>query len=84
MIARLVIAVAALSICGASLADARSRHKHHKHRHAHAMAYRAPAMGAPGQLYPSRPVWAQPWQCFTDDGYGRFRPCDAGPSLSGR
>jgi len=34
----------------------------------------------PYAVYPSRPPWAAPWQCFTDEGYGRFRPCDAGPS----
>jgi hypothetical protein len=34
----------------------------------------------PYAAYPSRPAWAAPWQCFTDEGYGRFRPCDAGPT----
>ena len=23
------------------------------------------------------PPWASPNQCFTDDGYGRFSPCDS-------
>ena len=26
-----------------------------------------------------RPSWAGPNDCFTDDGYGRFWPCGAGP-----
>jgi hypothetical protein len=24
------------------------------------------------------PVWRGPNECFTDEGYGRFTPCDAG------
>jgi hypothetical protein len=28
--------------------------------------------------FPTRPAWAQPGECFTDDGYGRFRSCSAG------
>jgi hypothetical protein len=30
------------------------------------------------QGFPTRPAWAQPVDCFTDDGYGRFRSCSAG------
>jgi hypothetical protein len=30
------------------------------------------------QQYPARPLWASPQQCFTDEGYGRFTPCDTG------
>lgn len=32
----------------------------------------------PGQIYPNRPYWANPNECFTDEGGGRFRPCSAG------
>lgn len=32
----------------------------------------------PGQIYPSRPAWSSPYECFLDDGYGRFRPCNGG------
>jgi hypothetical protein len=32
----------------------------------------------PGQIYPSRPAWASPYECYLDDGNGRFRPCNAG------
>ena len=28
--------------------------------------------------FPTRPAWAAPGECFTDDGYGRFRSCSAG------
>jgi hypothetical protein len=33
---------------------------------------------APGQVYPSRPSWAAPGECFFDEGNGRWRPCNAG------
>ena len=32
----------------------------------------------PGQIYPNRPFWSSPFECFTDDGGGRYRPCSAG------
>ena len=38
----------------------------------------------PGQIYPNRPYWAAPGECFTDDGGGRFRPCSAGGDGGGR
>ena len=44
----------------------------------------APAPGmAPGQIYPSRPAWSSPYECFLDDGGGRFRPCNAGDGGGG-
>jgi hypothetical protein len=27
--------------------------------------------------FPTRPSWAAPGECFTDDGYGRFRSCSS-------
>ena len=29
-------------------------------------------------IYPNRPYWSSPYECYTDDGNGRFRPCNAG------
>ena len=75
---RILIAALALSLC-AGAADAAAKQKHKRkvvRHHAPAAAY-VPA--DPG-LYRARPQWAAPQQCFTDEGYGRFRPCDAGPS----
>jgi len=86
MIAKLMIAVAALSICGASLADAASQHKRHakKYRHTHsAVVHRVPVMVEPASAqYPRRPPWAAPQQCFIEEGYGRFFPCGGGPSIN--
>jgi hypothetical protein len=28
--------------------------------------------------FAKRPAWAAPQQCLSDDGYGRFLPCDVG------
>ena len=72
---RIVIAAtAAVLLAGVGVADAK-HHKRHK-------AYRAPVAAyvpaSPYAVYPNRPPWAAPWQCFTDEGYGRFLPCDMG------
>jgi hypothetical protein len=31
----------------------------------------------PGQIYPNRPYWSSPYECFMDDGGGRFKPCNS-------
>lgn len=70
---KLIAAVAALSFVAVSAADAAAKHKRHKARHG-AVVYHtvAPYVGTP------RPPWAQPWECFTDEGYGRYRSCSSG------
>jgi hypothetical protein len=47
-------------------------------------AHRAPAQPgrASGQVYPDRPYWAAPGECFMDEGYGRWRPCSAGDAVN--
>ena len=74
----LIAAVAGLSLAGAGAANAHhsKRHKMVRH-HGPAVAY---IQTAP-TIYPGpRPVWAAPGSCYTDEGYGRYRPCDASPS----
>ena len=71
---RLAILVALGTIIAAvSPADAAARHKH---------KVRASAQGAPAPVvqpaFTGRPAWAAPQQCYTNDGYGRFLPCDVG------
>ena len=69
-----VLTAAGIAIAALSPADAAPRHKH-KMRAAPAVTQRVPVM------YPAvanRPVWAAPQQCFSDEGYGRFVPCDVG------
>jgi hypothetical protein len=75
-----IAATAAVLLASMGAADAKHNKRHYRMYHAPVAAY-VPA--SPYAVYPNRPPWAAPWQCFTDEGYGRFRPCDASPS-SGR
>ena len=71
---RLALFVAAgIVIAAMSPAEAAARHKH-KVRHA-PLAQSAPVMQP---AFANRPTWAAPQQCYTNDGYGRFLPCDVG------
>ena len=67
----LIAATIGLALAAIGTADAAGKHKRHKvQRHGGAVM----SLPAP----PSGPPWAQPWECFTDEGYGRYRPCNAG------
>jgi hypothetical protein len=79
MNAKMLIAAAVLvSFAGATAANATHHRKRHKMvRHAPVTAYVQPGPS----VYPGpRPAWAPAGACFTDEGYGRYRPCDASPS----
>jgi hypothetical protein len=74
-IRKLIAAVAALSFVAVSATDAAAKHKRYKTRYGGSYAY------VPVAPYGARtpgPPWAQPWECYTDEGYGRYRPCNAG------
>ena len=74
----MIAAVVAFSFVAVGAADAASKNKR-KYRHygGHAGAY-AYMPAAPFLAPTAGPPWAQPWECFTDEGYGRYRPCSAG------
>ena len=57
-------------------ADAAARHKHRHARvpHVAAQTYAPPVVRGP-QV---GPAWSGPNQCWTDEGYGRYAPCDTG------
>jgi hypothetical protein len=89
----LLLAATAISlVIPAATADAASRHKHKQYRHHHgawhAPGYHGPqyyggpryhgGWNAPVYLRTPGPPWAMPNECFTDEGYGRFTPCDRG------
>jgi hypothetical protein len=83
---KLLIAAMTLALT-ASAADAAHKPKHKVRAvrlHAVAVPVVPPDPWAAYYLPTPRPPWAAPWQCFTDEGYGRFRPCDAGPSAPTR
>src|SRR5829696_8079599 len=37
-----------------------------------------PALARPADAFPNRPYGASPFECYFDEGYGRFTPCSAG------
>jgi len=72
----LVAALAALSFAAVGATEAAAKHKRHKMMH-----HGTPYAYVPVSPYAARtpgPPWAQPWECYTDEGYGRYRACDAG------
>jgi hypothetical protein len=71
---KLIIAVAALSIAAISAADAAGKRTHHKIVRPDGVAAYLPSY----TVAMRRPPWAAPWECYTDEGYGRFRSCSAG------
>jgi hypothetical protein len=89
----LLTATAISLIIPVAAADAASRHKS-KHYRNHHGAWHAPGSYGPGYYYGSPryhggwnapvhlrtpgPPWAMPNECYTDEGYGRFTPCDRG------
>jgi len=72
----LLAAVAALSLVGIGAADAASKHKRHKAIAHHPTGLYEPA--TPTATQPRGPIGANPNECFTDEGYGRYWPCGAG------
>jgi hypothetical protein len=83
----LLLAATAVSLIAPATADAGNRHKHHYYRHHHYGAWNAPVYGprpyrggwqAPVGLQTRTPgpPWAMPNECYTDEGYGRYSPCD--------
>jgi hypothetical protein len=71
----LIASLAVLSLACAGTADAATKKKVTHHVAA------APAIAAPGHpnyAATRGPLWANPNECFTDEGYGRYWPCGAG------
>ena len=74
----LIAVMAALSFAATGAADAKAKHKRHR---AH---YGTPYSYVPVLPYTARtpgPPWAAPWECYTDEGYGRYQPCSTGRGL---
>ena len=71
---KLIAAVAALSFFAVGAADAAGKPKHHRIVRTDGVYAYVPAP----VVSPARPPWAAPWECYTEEGYGRFRSCSAG------
>jgi len=73
MLRILIAGLTVLSVvCGTADAATKKKKAHHA---------ASPVVSAP--VYPYRaptagPLWANPNECFTDEGYGRYWPCGAG------
>ena len=70
---RLALFVAGIALFAMSSADAAARHKH---KVPHPAV--APSVPVLQPAFANRPAWAAPPRCYTNDGYGRFLPCDIG------
>jgi hypothetical protein len=70
-----IAAMALLSVVCLATADAATNKKKVR-RVAPAPAMFAPVY--PYSAYTRGPVWANPNECYTDEGYGRYWPCGAG------
>jgi hypothetical protein len=73
------LSVLALAAVGTSLASAKERHRGAGHAVRHAPVNVAPPSSfEPARMYEARPgVWISTYDCITDDGYGRWRPCSS-------
>ena len=69
---RIIIVAVALALSGTS-AEAAAR----KSARPEARALQSAPVAARAYAFANRPSWAAPGECFTDDGYGRYRSCSA-------
>lgn len=70
---RWIAAAAALSVIAIVPTDAAAK-KQKRYKTQQIVVYPA----ASYRVGTARPPWAQPWECFTDEGYGRYRSCSSG------
>ena len=71
---RILIVIAALSV-GMGAADAAPKKKKARH------VAPAPAISAPANLRTPGPPGASPYDCYTDEGYGRYLRCGGGMDM---
>ncbi len=78
MLKTLIGGLAILSLACIGPADAATKKKK---QHVEPAPIAAPLVAAPehpAYAGTHRPNWANPNECFTDEGYGRYWPCGAG------
>jgi len=75
----MVLSVIALTAMDTAYAGAKQRHHGTRHARIETGSVAPPSSSGPPRMYEARPgVWISTWDCITDDGYGRWRPCSAG------
>jgi hypothetical protein len=76
------LSVIALAAIDTGYATAKKRHQSAR---AATVTVAPPASSfAPPRMYEARPgVWISTYDCITDEGYGRWRPCSAGGGKAG-
>ena len=78
-----IVALSVVALATIDAAHAGAKHRHHGARHAPGNVA-AMSSFEPPRMYEARPgVWISTWDCITDEGYGRWRPCSAGSSRGG-
>jgi hypothetical protein len=75
MLKVMMAAAAVLSLAATTTADAATKRKRQKVRH-YPPVVAVPAV--PHGMRTPGPVWAQPGECYTDEGYGRYTSCSSG------
>jgi hypothetical protein len=83
-----IVGLSVLALATMDAACARAKQRHYGARHAvrNAPASVDPTSSfGPARMYEARPgVWISTYDCVTDEGYGRWRPCSAGGGKTGR
>ena len=82
-----IVGLSVLALAAIDAAHAGAKHrKHARHVVAYPSASVAPPSSfEPARMYEARPgVWISTYDCITDDGYGRWRPCGSGGSKAGK
>ena len=79
------LSVLALATMDAACASAKQRHHGVRQGVRYAPVSVAPGLSSgPARMYEARPgVWISTYDCITDEGYGRWRPCSSGGGKAG-
>ena len=75
-----IVALSVLALTAIDMAYAKSKHRPYAPRHARyaPVSVVPPSSSGPARMYEAKPgVWISTYDCITDDGYGRWRPCSS-------
>jgi hypothetical protein len=79
-----IVALSVIALAAADTGYAAAKKHHHSTRAAAGPVVPPSSSFAPPRMYEARPgVWISTWDCITDEGYGRWRPCSSGGGKAG-